>query len=765
MAISLIALFATAIFCRQPAAAQVVRPDPAETIAVEKANASLSPNVAFDKLGAKAGKWHVENGTLRQADRAEMYGRTFIEGPRWLDCIIKAKVRIDAVGGPAASNGARLIVRANPKTDTFYTIGLWAGSREVRIEKSRGLAFEPMKSDNVSAIMAAPFPVELGKTYEVTVVVDRATIYCYIDGKFAVLAQEQDFTIQPVGQVGFFTSNATAAFSDVSVKGLYGVTASPVVPFAGNPLNIAVYSPAVLKDGKYRMWDSLLGRYAESVDGITWTWPAGKESVVNRGNKGDWPTGNQCGDPDVLKFDGQYWITYWSTCNRRNQAFDGMGLKRSPDGIHWTPEPANPVFYMGPNGDWDEMVVGDHAMIRDGDRFKLWYVGITRGHRGYRNEFGYAESKDCIHWRKCRLNPILTQGKPGTWDGGWIYAAGVVKVDDEQSASHVYAGKSGASYHLFYTGQPTNNEVICGVKRIGYAFSLDGVHWVKWNDPKTTDPPFQDSDPVLGWSDYRQKGFTGVGASTAVRVGDEVRIYYTMYEERKDLQGPELVAGTGFATVKIDVLRKIAAEAKARGLLACATRAEIDAVMDEPLPQSMWDDLQAHVFSAIQAKQAGNPNREKAALAEIAATRGKFTKSLERHYAGPFAALKKVVEALEAGRPVSEKTLWTLPNDRAGKTASPIELKDLNIAAAQHPMMIEFEALCDRFELGHVAWSTGDGFQPGQAIEFMAGYPTAKTPTHRVTIATDGKPLDALRFHFPGKADLKQVRIRQIVLP
>jgi len=149
-------------------------------------------------------------------------------------------------------------------------------------------------------------------------------------------------------------------------------------------------------------------------------------------------------------------------------------------------------------------VVGDHAMIKDGDRFKMWHVGITYPQRGYRNEFGYAESKDGIHWRKCRLNPILTQGKPGTWDGGWIYAAGIVKIDDEQSDTHVYAGKSGASYHLFYTGQPTNNECICGVKRIGYAFSLDGIHWVKWKNPVTTEPPFQDSAPALSWPKYGQ---------------------------------------------------------------------------------------------------------------------------------------------------------------------------------------------------------------------------------------------------------------------
>ena len=261
---------------------------------------------------------------------------------------------MDAVDGPGASHGARLIVRGNEKTDTFYTVGLWASGREVRIEKSRGLAFETMTNNQCGALAAAPFPVELGKTYELTVVADHATIYCYIDGKFVVLAQEPDFTTQPAGRVGFFTNGATATFSDVSVKGLKNVTSSPVTPYAGNPVNLTNYSPAVIKDDKFRMWDSLLGRYAESVDGILWTWPVGKESVVNRGNTGDWPTGNQCGDPDVLKFNGQYWITYWSTCNRRNGAFDGMGIKRSPDGIHWTPEPANPVFYMGPLGDWDE---------------------------------------------------------------------------------------------------------------------------------------------------------------------------------------------------------------------------------------------------------------------------------------------------------------------------------------------------------------------------------------------------------------------------
>ncbi len=753
----------TVALCPLLAAAEIVRPDPAEMAAIERANPALSTMQAFQNLEAKAGDWRVEKNTLVQADPHASHARTFIKGPRWMNCIIKAKVRVDAVGATAASPGARLIVRGDEKTDTFYTVGLWAGSREVRIEKSCKLAFETMKRDHFGTPASAPFPVELGKTYEMAVVTDHATIYCYIDGKFVVLAQEQDFTTHPVGRVGFFTNAATATFHDVSIKGLTNVTSSPVVPYAKNPLNVPTYSPAVIKDDKYRMWDGM-GRYAESDDGFIWTRPTGAEPVVTQGNTKDWPTGNQSGDPDVLKLDGKYWITFWSTCNRRNDAFDGMGIKRSTDGIHWTPEPANPVFYMGPNGDWDEMVVGDHAMIKDGDRFKLWHVGITYGHRGYRNEFGYAESKDGIHWRKCRLNPVLTQGEPGTWDGGWIYAAGVVKLDDDESATHVYAGKSGASYHLFYTGQPTSNEVICGVKRIGYAFSLDGIHWVKWNDPNTTEPPFQDSDPVIGWAEYERTGFIGAGAGTAMQVGDEVRIYHSVYDERLDIPRQDGVVGTALSTVKVNTLRHIVADAKAKGLLQCASRQEVEATLDDPLPQSMWDDLQGQVLAAVQARQSGNASGEKSALAEIAATRAKFTRALHRFYAGAFAPLKKVVDHLEAGRPVTDRVLWTAPAERRGKNPPQIEFTGLNVADGKHPLMIEIETQCNRFAVARVAWATGNEFKPGQEMEFTAGYPGVECPTHRITIATGGQTITALRFHFPGGStvDLKQVRIREL---
>jgi len=190
---------------------------------IEKENATLDPVQAFENLIQKDGDWSVEGATLTQTDPAVIYARAFVASPMWVDSIIKAKIRIDSLGGTEDWNGARMIVRGDATGDTFFTVGLWAGGDEVRIEKATNLTFTQMKADHQGSPAAAPFPIEIGKTYELTVVVDHSTIYCYIDGEFLLMAQEPDFTAQPFGRVGFFTNGAAATFSDVSVRGIKGI--------------------------------------------------------------------------------------------------------------------------------------------------------------------------------------------------------------------------------------------------------------------------------------------------------------------------------------------------------------------------------------------------------------------------------------------------------------------------------------------------------------------------------------------------------------
>jgi len=793
MLFAVVSLLPKLLWAEEPAPAVDV------VAAVEKANEALSVGAAFENLESKAGDWQVTNNQLVQSDSSAKYARTFIKGHRWMDCTIKAKIRVDSLGATNASDGVRLIFRGDETTGDFYTVGLWAGSQEVRIERSKGAAFkqepsatyedafEQMKSDHHGTLAAAAYPVELGKTYEITVTVDHGAIFCSIDGKFVLLAEEVDFSKRPIGQVGFFTSNAKGSFSEVSVKGIKGITSSPVEVYPGNPLNINPVSPTIIKDEKFRVWDSM-GRYAESEDGITWTRPQGFEAVTIKDNTNTWPQATDNCDPYALKIDDTYYNYFWARTARRTGLFDGVGLKRSVDGITWIPEPANPVLYMGPNGDWDDFLVGDGSVIKDGDLFKMWHVGLSRDTRGFRLELGYAESRDGIKWRKCRSNPVLTMGEKGTWDGGWAYASGVIKIDDEQVlGTHVYKGKPGASYHLFYTGQPSNNEWVSGVKRVGYAFSLDGINWVKWNDPATTEAPFHDSDPVVTYAEYGQPGHMGMGAATALLVGDEVRIYYSMYDDRPNAIRPEntyAMSGMGLATVKVADLRKIAEDAKKNGLLKEFTRDEMEKIMDEPLPQSMWDDLQGNVLLSIQANMQGDKAKAQSALAEIAATKAMFTKALERYYAVDFAPLKKVVDQLEAGHQVTEKKLWSLPAD-APRTAQPftvgrayhplgyqavnvqqIEFTGLNIESGDSAVMIEFEVKCSVFDMAHVAWATEGEFKDGDRLEFIAGYPGKEYQTHRLTFDTGGKPITALRIQFPigANVDLKTVNVRQLTI-
>ena len=121
---------------------------------------------------------------------------------------------------------------------------------------------------------------------------------------------------------------------------------------------------------------------------------------------------------------------------------------------------------------------------------------------------------------------------------------------------------------------------------------------------------------------------------------------------------------------------------------------------------------------------------------------------------------------------MAARELWSLPADTprgwqsADKKWSQLEFRGLNLTAGNHPVMIEIEAKCGRFDIANVAWAAGDGFKAGREMEFIAGYPGAEYPTYRITIASGGRPITALRLRFPAQAevDLRAVRILELNL-
>jgi len=232
------------------------------------------------------------------------------------------------------------------------------------------------------------------------------------------------------------------------------------------------------------------------------TWSAFPDPVMTRGGTGEWDSSDVL-NPSVVKFQGSYLNLYsgfdgrtWHTGaasssdgvhwgNRRRalspEGWEGkyiaangavlvvgnelfywyqagdpvrIALARSRDGIAWNKFP-EPVVPLGPRGNWDERGVADPYVIRAGDRYYMFYLGMDRARR---QRLGVARSDDGVHWEKLRSNPILELGDPGSFD--------------ENGLGEPAVWSSGGSYWMLYTGRDRGEQ-----RRIGLAKSLDGAHW------------------------------------------------------------------------------------------------------------------------------------------------------------------------------------------------------------------------------------------------------------------------------------------------
>jgi len=201
----------------------------------------------------------------------------------------------------------------------------------------------------------------------------------------------------------------------------------------------------------------------------------------------------------------------------------------------WTHMTDQPVLDYGAPGEWDQWGVFNPSIIKDGDTLKMWYTGAFEWPDAQLN-IGYAWSLDGITWHRHENNPVINNGRDGKvlkedglykmwfndglniryatsrngtfwkklpqivlqkgpegdWDCGSIYPGCVIKKLD--------------TYMMWYHGSDQKSPD--GNIQIGLITSMDGINWVKHDDPLTTGPPFSQSDPVLktaGASDWDRK--------------------------------------------------------------------------------------------------------------------------------------------------------------------------------------------------------------------------------------------------------------------
>ncbi len=230
--------------------------------------------------------------------------------------------------------------------------------------------------------------------------------------------------------------------------------------------------------------------FASSKDGINWTKYG---PPVMTADAGTWEE-KKLQVPAVIRENGQYKMWYGGIRAYKG----GIGYATSPDGIHWTKHPGNPVLGPGVAG-WeiDGPFVCSVVQVPGGG-YKMWYAGFE----AYPSEItriGIATSVDGINWNRDTINnPVLDIGAPGQWDYSYVMEPHVLRVDSAD--------------YMWYTG------VHPDVRSIGMASSVDGgINWKK----HTANPVLV---PTAGQWDNRY-----LEAGSVVRMGktDTLVMWYT----------------------------------------------------------------------------------------------------------------------------------------------------------------------------------------------------------------------------------------------
>jgi hypothetical protein len=200
-------------------------------------------------------------------------------------------------------------------------------------------------------------------------------------------------------------------------------------------------------------------KYAESVDGITWSWSSLSQDATyqlvtgvhpdwNRGTYGPIdifynPAGSASFD-DTAVWNNKYVMYYDGTTGGIEQ----VGLAYSINGTHWKRYGSGPVLPITA-GSWDSAYTGFGTVIPLPDGFHFFYSG---GQHAMHEGIGYAFSTDGISWEKAD-DPLFHVHDGMPWRSTRCYTPSVL----------VRRQGGVLCFHMWFTGDDGST------RAIGYA--------------------------------------------------------------------------------------------------------------------------------------------------------------------------------------------------------------------------------------------------------------------------------------------------------
>jgi Predicted glycosylase len=137
------------------------------------------------------------------------------------------------------------------------------------------------------------------------------------------------------------------------------------------------------------------------------------------------------GLPTLKKIEGRYWMAYHAYPREGYEAGAAqLGLAWSDDEelLEWHRLP-EPVFSYRDGAEWEKGGLYKACIISEKDRYYLFYNAKNRENDGWNEQIGMAESNDLFHWSRYGGNPIVRVSQ-GRWDSYFCADPFVVKDKD-----------------------------------------------------------------------------------------------------------------------------------------------------------------------------------------------------------------------------------------------------------------------------------------------------------------------------------------------
>jgi hypothetical protein len=184
----------------------------------------------------------------------------------------------------------------------------------------------------------------------------------------------------------------------------------------------------------------------------------------------------------------------WAMGLNNSYAYNLMYLV-SDDGASWNIQ--NGTLTLGGHGAFDEVALLPGTVIKEGATYKMWYTGEDID--GIYT-IGYATSSDGIDWTKGNNGePVINIGPVNKFDGGGAAMPSVIK--------------DGATYKMWYAGMISYSDSLF---QIGYATSVDGITWAR----------AASGEPVLTFGKPTGFDADGLLAPTVIKDGPTYRMWY-----------------------------------------------------------------------------------------------------------------------------------------------------------------------------------------------------------------------------------------------